>query len=352
MARPLLRRSRTGCTDHRRGRGGAAHRPRHALGELRARSARRRPDVLVAPGEVRLSCSEGLGLLWLTPRLEPAQRSARRPHRQSAARLRPRSKDRTPGGRYRADFRAARRSRHDHLPGWRRSITWSSPRAPISRQTGLRPVARRDEGPQDRRAGHAGRQAAGSSDYFLGTEKPPGRCRSAPIRACPSSGRWRTAPESRRCRPLSGRSTRNVSCRSSRRSASASTCSAPTIPAAAGRRRSRRRSTGSEAASIPPSIPGSEANSSTPTTSAAFTRRPGHLPVRQSDRAGARREIAEGPHSASDLVVFKSATPCHCDGRGQETGHEISRFHAPSARRLRLRVGRPREPRLDRRATM
>jgi DNA-binding transcriptional LysR family regulator len=28
-------------------------------------------NVLVAPGEVRIACSEGIGLLWLTPRLRP-----------------------------------------------------------------------------------------------------------------------------------------------------------------------------------------------------------------------------------------------------------------------------------------
>jgi DNA-binding transcriptional LysR family regulator len=65
---PLLRRTRTGCTTTDAGEEvlRIAQDMRSATLASRRKAA---GDVLVAPGEVRLSCSEGLGLLWLTPRL-------------------------------------------------------------------------------------------------------------------------------------------------------------------------------------------------------------------------------------------------------------------------------------------
>jgi DNA-binding transcriptional LysR family regulator len=65
---PLLRRSRKGSSLTGAGENAAA-----TAREMQ--SATRQPqrgggsDVLVAPGELRIFCSEGLGLLWLTPRL-------------------------------------------------------------------------------------------------------------------------------------------------------------------------------------------------------------------------------------------------------------------------------------------
>ncbi len=65
---PLLRRTRTGCTTTDAGEEvlRIAQDMRSATLTSTRKASR---DVLVAPGEVRLSCSEGLGLLWLTPRL-------------------------------------------------------------------------------------------------------------------------------------------------------------------------------------------------------------------------------------------------------------------------------------------
>lgn len=65
---PLLRRSRTGCTAT-----DAGEEVLRIARDMRSASfASKRgasANVLVVPGEVRLACSEGLGLLWLTPRL-------------------------------------------------------------------------------------------------------------------------------------------------------------------------------------------------------------------------------------------------------------------------------------------
>ena len=65
---PLLRRTRTGCTTT-----SAGEEVLQIAQDMRSATlASRRgasSDVLVAPGEVRMACSEGLGLLWLTPRL-------------------------------------------------------------------------------------------------------------------------------------------------------------------------------------------------------------------------------------------------------------------------------------------
>ena len=65
---PLLRRSRFGSTAT-----DAGEEVMQLAEEMRAAALRRKHsaegNVLVSPGEVRLSCSEGLGLLWLTPRM-------------------------------------------------------------------------------------------------------------------------------------------------------------------------------------------------------------------------------------------------------------------------------------------
>jgi DNA-binding transcriptional LysR family regulator len=64
----LLRRTRIGCTTTEAGE--EVLRLARDMRSATLTSKRSRTgDVLVAPGEVRLSCSEGLGLLWLTPRL-------------------------------------------------------------------------------------------------------------------------------------------------------------------------------------------------------------------------------------------------------------------------------------------
>jgi len=65
---PLLRRSRMGSTVTEYGEA-----VMRIAQEMRSATYAPTPDavgnILVAPGQVRLSCSEGLGLLWLTPRL-------------------------------------------------------------------------------------------------------------------------------------------------------------------------------------------------------------------------------------------------------------------------------------------
>jgi DNA-binding transcriptional LysR family regulator len=64
----LLRRTRIGCTTTAAGQ--EVLRIAQDMRSATLASKRKASgDVLVAPGEVRLSCSEGLGLLWLTPRL-------------------------------------------------------------------------------------------------------------------------------------------------------------------------------------------------------------------------------------------------------------------------------------------
>lgn len=65
----LLRRSRSGCSVSEAGTRllEIARDMRRAGFTARALPAN---DVLVSPGEVRIACSEGIGLLWLMPRLE------------------------------------------------------------------------------------------------------------------------------------------------------------------------------------------------------------------------------------------------------------------------------------------
>ena len=63
----LLRRTRTGCTISDAGAG--LLEVARAMSKAGAKGCKGAGNVLVEPGEVRIACSEGLGLLWLTPRL-------------------------------------------------------------------------------------------------------------------------------------------------------------------------------------------------------------------------------------------------------------------------------------------